>query len=106
MVFNYAKVIIVKEESRKAVKSCLKALSFSLKNIWRSYLLYLILSITGVVLFVIFFLLLRVFPITNWISIVYMIILQQVFIWSREALKVTILSSQKHYLSYSSFQFL
>ena len=94
MVFDYAKVRLVVDEGRSAVKAAFRSIKFVFKNFKRTLALFLFCMLLGLLFIVIYNPLEHVLPqnTRRWIIIVF--VLQQLFILARIYVRLTFFSSE------------
>lgn len=97
LVADYAKIILVNENSKKVIESGYKAFLFVLNN-FKSYFLYLMTMIFPAALILIYWLIEAKIPMNNFSTILLMFIIQQVFVWTRLAAKIWVIGSQVSFL--------
>jgi len=93
IVSDYAKIILVKEDSKKVWRAIRSSFKFTVKKLYITFPLYIILLIAPALLFLVYFRLEEFIGMTSSAGILIMFIVQQVFIWSRLFSKVWILGS-------------
>jgi len=99
IITDYAKIILVKDRSRKVLVCMWRSIKFVIRHFLRTYGLYLLLLIAPVLLFFIYFILNRAIGMSSGITILIMFIIQQIFIWSRAWIRIWILGSQLEFYS-------
>lgn len=85
---DYAKVLMFREDERNPFRAFGRAGRLVLRNIARTYGLYWLLILIGSALFGIYFLLDALIPMSNWVTIGLMFLIQQSLIFARVGLKV------------------
>ncbi len=85
---DYAKVLMFREDERNALRAFGRAGRLVLKNIGRTYGLYWLLILVGSALFGLYFLLDALIPMSSWMTIGLMVLIQQSLIFARTSLKV------------------
>jgi hypothetical protein len=100
VVADYAKIILVKEDSKKVFKSLWYSFSFSVRKVYVTYPLYLLCLIVPIVSFVLYFLLEDLIGMKSGFTVLIMFLIQQVFIWCRLFAKVWILASEYNLFTY------
>ncbi len=85
---DFAKVLMFREDEHDAFRAFGQAGRLVLQNIGRTYGLYWLLIILGTVLFGIYFLLDDAIPMSGWLTILVMFLIQQTLIFARVSLKV------------------
>ena len=101
IVSDYAKIILVKEDSKKVWRAIWMSFKFTVRKIYLTFPLYLILLIMPVLLVVAYFWAEGIVGMTSVPGIVIMFFIQQVFIWTRIFSKTWILGSEHDlFLSY------
>jgi len=99
IVSDYAKIILVKEDSKKVWRALWGSFKFTLKKLYLTYPLYIILSIVPAVLFILYFWLDSAIGMHSGLTILLMFLIQQIFIWVRLFAKVWILGSQYEFFN-------
>jgi hypothetical protein len=94
MILDYARIIIVSEDSRHVFLSLWKTIRFIFKNLGKTLSLYYLLLVTGGVLFVGYWVLKSLIPSHSLFAIFLVFIVCQLFIASRAWLKVAFQSAQ------------
>jgi hypothetical protein len=94
VVSDYAKIILVKEDSKKVIKALWHSLAFSVRKLYATYPLYLIGLIAPLILFGLYFVLDDFIGMKNGITVLIMFLIQQMFIWCRLFAKVWILGGE------------
>lgn len=101
IISDYAKIMLVKEDSKKVWRAMWTSFKFTVKKIYLTFPLYLILLIAPLLLFAAYFWFEGLVGMTSSIGIVAMLFIQQIFIWSRIFTKIWILGSEHDlFLSY------
>lgn len=85
---DYAKVIMFRENESNAFRAFGRAGRLVLRNAGRTYGVYVLLILIGTVLFGVYFLLDEAILMSNWFTILLMLVVQQVLIFARVGLKV------------------
>lgn len=85
---DYAKVLMVREDEANAFRAFGRAGRLVVRNIGKTYGLYCLLILIGTGLFGIYFLIDEAVPMSNWFTILLMLIVQQALIFTRVGLKV------------------
>ena len=94
LISDYAKIIIVKEDSKKVWKALYGSLKFSLRKIYLAFPLYILLLIVPVA-FTIFYLILDdVIGMKSGLTVLTMFLIQQLYIWLRLFSKVWLLAGE------------
>ncbi len=94
IISDYAKIILVKEDSKKVWRVLVTGLKFTFKKIYVVYPLYILLLIFPAALTLIYFGLDDMIGMRSGITVFVMLIVQQIFIWFRLFSKVWILGSE------------
>ena len=94
IISDYAKIILVKEDSKKVLRALWNSLLFSVKKIYITYPMYLLILVIPFLLFLIYLELDAFINVNSGITIVIMLVLQQLFIWARLFCKAWILGSE------------
>ncbi|MBI5729700.1 MAG: hypothetical protein HY963_01045 [Ignavibacteriales bacterium] len=94
IVSDYAKIILVKEDSKKVWSALKSGLIFTFKKFFVVYPLYVLLLIVPVALVIIYFGFDTVIGMNSMFTVLVMAVIQQLFIWARWFSKVWILGSQ------------
>ena len=84
---DYAKVLMFREDERNPFRAFGRAGRLVLRNMARTYGLYWMLILIGSALFGIYFLLDALIPMSNWGTILLMLLIQQSLIFARTGLK-------------------
>jgi hypothetical protein len=94
MVFDYARIRLVFEDRRSAVRSLLGALGFVAAHPGRTTALYALLWAAAIAVAVVYLALSAVLPRSGlgWLALVFL--LQQAFVWARCAIKLLFLTKQ------------
>lgn len=101
VVSDYAKITLVKEDSKKVWKAMWLSFKFTAKKIYLTFSLYIILLIFPILLFAVYFWIDGFFGMTSGVGIIIMFFVQQIFIWFRLFAKAWILGSEHDlFLSY------
>ncbi len=94
IVSDYAKIILIKEDSKKVLRALWNSLLFSVKKIYITYPMYLLLLVVPLLLFLIYMQLNVFINVNSGITIIIMLVLQQLFVWARIFCKAWILGSE------------
>jgi hypothetical protein len=94
IISDYAKIIIVKENSKRVLKPLWYSIIFTVKKIHVTYPLYVILMLTTIVLYILYFTAESYIGSETTFSIILIFLFQQIFIWLRLFAKVWTLGSQ------------
>ena len=94
MWFDYAKVIIVADDRASSVLAFTSAIWFSIRNAGATTLLFLLLSLAGLLLMALFVLLESTFPQNTGWSIFWVFVLQQAFMFARLGLGAAFYASE------------
>jgi hypothetical protein len=94
IVYDYAKIILVKDIAVSSYRSVLYSIKFVFSNILGSYSLFLIMAGMFLSSTVIYFALKYVLPLDNWGYFLIILIIQQIYIIFRIFLRVVLYSSQ------------
>ena len=93
---DYAKVLMVREDEQRAFRAFGWAGRLVLRNLTRTYGIYLVLIGIGTGLFGLYFLVDSILPMSNWPTILLMLVIQQAVIFARAGLKVWTLGTAYH----------
>ena len=93
MVFDYAKIMTVAEDRRGMFKTALKAWGFVFRHLCGTFGLYLLVGLTGLVLFIFFTQVMKVIPATTGFLIFILFVWQQLHSFVRAGLKLLHLGS-------------
>lgn len=85
---DYAKVIMFRENESNAFRAFGRAGRFVLRNMAKTYGLYILLILIGTALFGVYFLIDEAILMSNWFTIMGMLVVQQGLIFARVGLKV------------------
>lgn len=85
---DYAKVIMFRDDERRALRAFGQAGRLVLRHPGKTYGLYLLLILAGTALFGVYFLLDGAILMSNWLTILLMLVVQQALIFARVGLKV------------------
>lgn len=96
MFFDYVKIRLVSEDSKKAVRSTLLNFAFLGKRFFRAWFLYLLVGLVAVILFVIFILVYRISP-QQGIFFIFLFLWQQLYVFSRMWTKMLFFSTEYHF---------
>lgn len=96
MFFDYVKIRLVMEDSKKAVRSTLLNFTFLGKRFFRAWFLYLLVGLVAVILFMIFVLVHRISP-QNGIFFIFLFLWQQLYVFSRMWTKMLFFSTEYHF---------
>lgn len=100
IVSDYAKIILVKEDSKKVWRSLWTSFKFTLKKLYLTYPLYIMLLVIPGLLFAAYIWIEGLVGMTTFLSIVMMFLVQQIFIWLRLFIKVWILASERELFTF------
>lgn len=88
MVAEYTRFFIYRSGQRKVLKSLWKAIKFTFKRIFKLFGMYLMWVVIPLVLFIVFYLIRINWDIDSGLMILFLFLIQQVFIWLRFLLKI------------------
>lgn len=94
IISDYAKIILVKEDSKKVLRTLLIALKFTLKKIYLTYPLYILLLVIPILLTFAYFWIDSILGMNTILTVILTGLIQQMFIWARMFSKVWILGSE------------
>lgn len=94
LVSDYAKIILVKEDSKKVWSALYNGFIFAFRRIYLTLPLYILLIIIPLVLIVIYLLLDNIISTQNMLTVTIVFLMQQIFIWLRLLIKIWILGSE------------
>jgi hypothetical protein len=98
MFFDYVKIRLVMEDSKKAVRSTLLNFTFVGKRFFRAWFLYLLVGLVAAILFIIFVLVHKISP-QNGIFFIFLFFWQQLYVFSRMWTKMLFFSTEYHFAS-------
>ncbi|MFA7418239.1 MAG: hypothetical protein WCZ90_01035 [Melioribacteraceae bacterium] len=105
IIADYAKVILVKEDSKKVWSALWNGLKFSMKRLHITFPLYFIISLTTFLLAALYWVVESEIAMTNAATILLVALIQQVFVWLRFFSKSWILTSEyEYYNEYASIR--
>ena len=99
IVSDYAKIILVKEDSGKVWRALWNGFRFTIKKFYITYPLYILLLIIPVVLTFVYLWIDASLGMKSILTVFVMALIQQIFIWTRVYCKVWILGSEYEYFS-------
>lgn len=94
IVSDYAKIILVKEDSKKVWRALWSGFKFTVKKIYVTYPLYILLLIVPVLLTFVYLWLDEAIGMQSLFTVFVMALIQQLFVWVRLYIKVWILGSE------------
>lgn len=94
MVVDYARILIVAEDSRKVFRSLFQALGFVLKKLWGTLAIYYLFVLTSVVIFVIYAQVSKAVKTHALVPILASFALAQIFILSRGWVRIGLQAAQ------------
>jgi hypothetical protein len=94
LIYDYARIILVKDVVTKSTRSVFYSIRFILKNFFGVYCIFLSVLLLLIISSVIFVALKLTLPINNWSIFLVLFIIQQIYILLRIALRVILYSSQ------------
>ena len=97
IISDYAKIKIVIEDTNKVFKTFWKAIKFTLKHLFSTYILYGLLLLFSILLFAVYYFIEKPFVMDSAKTILTMFFIQQIFIWLRIFSKVWFLRSELYY---------
>ncbi|MEE9430948.1 MAG: hypothetical protein V3V16_07915 [Melioribacteraceae bacterium] len=97
IISDYTKMKLVTEETTKVFRTFWQAIKFTVRHLFSTYTLYVMLMIFPVLLFIIYYFIEKSIGMTSGATILIMFLLQQIFIWLRQVSKVWNYSSQFQY---------
>jgi len=97
IISDYAKIIMVQNDSKKSLRSFGKAIKFTFKHFLGAYSLYLLLLVLPISLIIIYFVFDSIIGMVSPTTIIVTLIIQQIFISARIFIKVWVLASQYSY---------
>lgn len=101
MIGDYARILIVVEDSRAVFRSLIQAIQFVLGNFFKTLILYYLVLITGVAVFAVYWIVQKMIPTQTLLPILLAFLIGQVFILSRGWLKIALQAAQLHYYTYN-----
>ncbi len=101
MIGDYARIMIVVEDSKAVFRSLIHAIRFVLGNLFKTLILYYLMLITGVGIFAGYWVLQKMIPTQTLLLILLAFLLGQIFILSRGWLKIALQAAQLHYYTYT-----
>lgn len=99
MIFDYAKIETVFSENRKMHLSLFNSIVFTFKNFFKVILLYSFIFLAGILLFLIYILILNISSETTVPGILLMVIIQQIYIFSKFLIQTLFYSAQFYYFT-------
>jgi hypothetical protein len=96
MFFDYVKIRLVMEDSKKAIRSTLLNFAFLGKGFFKAWILYLLVGLVAFILFVVYLLVHRIFP-QDGIFFILIFLWQQLYIFSRMWTKMLFFSTEYHF---------
>ncbi len=100
IISDYTKIFIVKNDSKKVFKSFWNGIKFSIKHLFSTYTLYILLTIVPIVITIMYFFADSEIGMISTKRILVMLIFQQLFIWFRVFTKIWFLSSEYNFYSF------
>jgi hypothetical protein len=94
IIYDYARIILVKDVVTESNKSVIYSMKFVFKNIFSVYGMFLLIFISLIVITIIYLIMKFAFPINNWFVFLLLFIIQQIYILFGIALRVILYSSQ------------
>lgn len=94
MVFDYARIRMVVDDRTSALGSSLAGARFAVPHLARTYGLYLLLTVIGILLILVYALLEQLIPQDSYWPLVFLFIAQQLYMIARLWLKATFYASQ------------
>jgi hypothetical protein len=105
IIADYAKIILVKEDSKKVWSALWNGLKFSLKRLHVAFPLYFIISFTTYMLVALYWVIESEIAMTNGVTILLVALIQQLFVWLRFLSKTWMLTSEfEYYNEYASIR--
>ena len=99
IITDYSRFILVLNDSGKVLKSIWLATKFVTRKFPGTYGLYLMLLVIPLILFYLYMIASRTIGMTSGLTILFMFVLQQLFIWLRISLRIWTFASQFDYYS-------
>ncbi len=99
IISDYAKIILIKEDSNKVWKAVYSSLKLSLRKIHLVFPLYILLLIIPAVVTLIYFIIDTLVGKQNNLTVLIMFLIQQVFIWTRLFSKVWLLAGEYEFFN-------
>ncbi len=96
MFFDYVKVRLVMENSKKTVRAALLNFTFLGRRFLKAWILYLLVGLVAFFFFILFVLIYRIFP-QNGIFFLLLFFWQQLYIFSRMWTKMLFFSTEYHF---------
>jgi hypothetical protein len=100
MIGDYARILIVVEDSKGVFRSLIQAIRFVFRNFFKTIILYYLVLITGVVIFGIYWIVQKMIPTQTLLPILLAFLVGQIFILSRGWLKIALQAAQLHFYTY------
>ncbi len=100
MICDYARIMIVVEDSKAVFRSLFQAIRFVFRNFFKTVILYYLVLITGVVIFGIYWIVQKMIPTQTLLPILVAFLVGQIFILSRGWLKIVLQAAQLHFYRY------
>jgi hypothetical protein len=101
MLGDYARILIVVEDSGAVFRSLIQAIQFVFRNFFKTLILYYLLLITGVAIFGIYWIVQKMIPTQTLIPILLAFLIGQIFILSRGWLKIALQAAQLRFYTYN-----
>lgn len=96
MFFDYVKIRLVMEDSKKTIRSTLLNFGFLGKRFFKAWILYLLVGLVAFIIFIVYFLVHRIFPQGGFL-ILLLFVWQQLYIFSRMWTKMLFFSTEYHF---------
>ncbi|MFB0565449.1 MAG: hypothetical protein ACETWK_07195 [Candidatus Aminicenantaceae bacterium] len=96
MFFDYARVSVVVEDSRRAIRATILSLSFVGKRFFKAWFLYLLVGIISLIFFAVCLRISRILP-SSGLLIIVVFLWHQIYILSRMWTKMLFFSSEYHF---------
>jgi hypothetical protein len=100
MIGDYARIMIVVEDSKAVFRSLFLAIQFVFRNFFRTIILYYLVLITGVAIFAAYWIVQKMIPTQTLLPILLAFLVGQIFILSRGWLKIVLQAAQLHFYRY------
>jgi hypothetical protein len=94
VITDYAKILIVRNDSRKVLRSFWNSIKFVFSKFFSTYFIFLNLNLISLFIIIIYFYIESIIGMVSPAKIIVMFIIQQIYIWFRIFSKVWILASE------------
>jgi hypothetical protein len=101
MIGDYARIMIVVEDSKAVFISLIHAIQFVFRNFFKTLILYYLALLTGVGIFAVYWIMQKMIPTQTLLPILLAFLIGQIFILSRGWFKIALQAAQLHYYTYN-----